>query len=68
MALDAEAVETAEDPEVQAVAMRRAGGRSAKMNLIERASATVKDVDASAGYKAGRIGTTAYSIVEKLKS
>lgn len=67
MALDAEAVETAEDPEVQAVAMRRAGGRSAKMNLIERASDTVKDVDASGGYKAVRIGSTGYNIVEILK-
>ncbi len=67
MALDAEAVETAEDPEVQAVAMRRAGGRSAKMNMIERASDTVKDVDASGGYKAVRIGSTGYNIVEILK-
>ncbi len=66
MGLDAETVETAKDPEVQAVAMRRAGGRSAKMNMIDRASATVKNFDASAGYKAGRIGTTGYSIVEKL--
>lgn len=62
--LDAEAVETEQPAEIQATAIRRATGRSAKMNTLQRASQTVKDVDASAGYKATRIGTTGYTLVD----
>ena len=64
MGLDAEAAETAESEEAQAAAIRRAGGRSAKMNMLEKASDTAKAVDGSGGYKGLRIGTTAYTLVE----
>jgi hypothetical protein len=42
MELDVEAVETLDVPEVQATAIRRAGGRAATMNMMERASGMAK--------------------------
>lgn len=62
--LDAETVETDQTAEVQATAIRRATGRSARMNTLQRVSQTAKDIDASGGYKATRIGTTGYTLVD----
>jgi hypothetical protein len=62
MELDAETVETAESQEAQAIAVRRAGGRAAKMNAMERASKTIQEIDKSFGYKAVRIGQTGYTV------
>ena len=62
MEFDAETVETAQSAEAQAIAVRRAGGRAAKMNALERASKTVQDIDKSSGYKAVRIGHTGYNV------
>jgi hypothetical protein len=62
MELDAETVATSESPEAQATALRRAGGRAAEMNAIERASETIQEIDKSAGFKAVRIGTTGYTV------
>lgn len=62
MELDAEAVETSDDPEVQAQAIRRAGGRAAKMSAMERTGKVIKRVDDSAGYKGVRIAGTGYTV------
>ncbi|WP_299962999.1 hypothetical protein [uncultured Roseobacter sp.] len=62
--LDAETVETEQAAELQAIAIRRAAGRSAKMNALQRASQAAKDVDASGVYKGTRIAATGYGLVE----
>ncbi len=62
MELDAETVATSDSSEAQAAALRRAGGRAAKMNTLERASEAVDGIDKSTGYKAARIGTTGYTV------
>lgn len=64
--LDAETVETGSSIEAQASAIQRTGGRAAVARGMERASKAAKDVDASGGYKAARIGTTGYTIVDLL--
>ncbi len=66
--LDAETVEQDSGIEAKATAIQRTGGRAAQANIIERASQTAKDIDASGGYKAARIGTTGSTLVEMLKS
>ena len=50
--LDAETLESDTSAEAQSDAVKRSGGRSQKMSLIERASNTAKDIDGSAAYKA----------------
>jgi hypothetical protein len=64
--LDAETVESGAAVEAQATAIQRTGGRAAVARGLERASQAAKDVDASGGYKATRIGTTGYTIVDIL--
>jgi hypothetical protein len=64
--LDAETVESNVAVEAQATAIQRTGGRAAVARGLERASQAAKDVDASGGYKATRIGTTGYQIVDIL--
>ena len=62
MELDAVTVRTSDSTDAKADAVRQAGGRTAKMNALEKASDTVKKVDASAWYKGIRIGQTGYTL------
>jgi hypothetical protein len=64
--LDAETVESGAAIEAQATAIQRTGGRAAVARGLERASQAAKDVEASGGYKATRIGTHGYTIVDML--
>lgn len=64
MELDAEAVASSGSEDAAATSLRRAGGRSAKMNALDRTGKVIKGIDDSASYKATRIGATGWTIVE----
>ncbi|MEO9821049.1 MAG: hypothetical protein ABJ370_12265 [Paracoccaceae bacterium] len=66
--LDAEVFERGDSVEAQATALRRSTGRAAKTNLLERASDATKKLDASAGYKATKIGTTGWGLVQIVRT
>ncbi|MEO9778092.1 hypothetical protein, partial [Sedimentitalea sp.] len=67
MELDAEAAANTISEDAAAKSLSRAGGRSAKMNLLDRTGKTIKGIDNSAPYKATRMGTTGWSIVDFLQ-
>ena len=71
MALDAETVGSVASVEAQARALRRAYARSAMMNIMQRASKMIHDVEGGTVVKAGKIigaagsyGTAGYALVQ----